>query len=85
MKIYLKALLISLLILNCYLPLPSLYHLSPVSVPPTWIVMVMAGGGYDGGRWGRCPTDVMGDLSTWNVHDITWNLGQNSLYDSKGL
>lgn len=41
-KIYLKALLISILIWNCYLPLLSLYCLSPASVPPVWIMMLTA-------------------------------------------
>lgn len=41
-KIYLKALLISMFPWDCYLLLPSLYHFSPASVPPTWVEMEMA-------------------------------------------
>lgn len=46
-----------------------------------------SGGGSGGGgrRGGGGPTDVLGDLSVWNVYYITRNLRQNSLHDSEGL
>ena len=42
-----------------------------------------SGDGDDSGG-GHSP-DLMVELPVWNVHYITWNLSQNSLYDSEGL
>lgn len=80
----------SMCLRNCYLLLPSLYHVSPDSVPPTWVVVVVVGGSRRGGGGGsngrgeRSSDPVVG-LSVWNVDYVTWNLILNSLYDSEGL